>query len=169
MTAITGRARRSTDRRGPRVRDAAVESDWLHGEAGARLAALDQRYTTKRRALVEALLAAGRPVTIAELHSEGARFPMSSAYRNLTLLCDAGVARRLVGTDDLGRFELSEDLSGDHHHHMVCDPCGTVADVASSPRLEQALAEAARLAARETGFQVSEHRIELVGRCPRCQ
>lgn len=146
-----------------------LDTDWLHAEAALRLAALDQRYTTKRRALVDALVAAARPVTISEILAAGQGLPMSSAYRNLTVLCEAGVARRLVGADDLGRFELSEDLSGQHHHHMVCADCGTVADVRASPRLEQALAEAARLAAKETGFEISDHRIELVGSCPTCQ
>ncbi len=147
----------------------AVDTEWLHSEAAARLAVVDQRYTTKRRALVDALLVAARPVTITEILRGKDGFPMSSAYRNLTILCDAGVARRLVGSDDLGRFELAEDLSGHHHHHIACTSCGTVVDIKASPRLEQALDEAGRLAARETGFRVSDHRIELVGLCPDCQ
>ncbi|MGH9166177.1 MAG: Fur family transcriptional regulator [Acidimicrobiales bacterium] len=155
------------ERRSGHRRD--VDVDQLHGEAALRLAALDQRYTASRRKLVTSLLDAGRPVTITEILDGERGVPMSSAYRNLTVLCEAGVARRLVGSDDLGRFELDEDLSGHHHHHMACSNCGTVADVRASARLEQALAEAARLAAKETGFQVSDHRIELVGRCPSCQ
>ena len=141
--------------------------DPVHDAAATRLAALDQRYTTKRRALVDLLRAAGRPLTISEIVAGGA--PLSSAYRNVTVLCDAGVARRLVGADDLGRFELSEDLSGHHHHHLVCDGCGTVADVQASSALEEAMAADTRTAARETGFDITDHRIELVGRCPTCR
>ena len=146
-----------------------VDTAWVHEQAAGRLAALDQRYTTKRRALVHSLAEAGRPVTIADIVNGGSGFPMSSAYRNLTVLCEAGVARRLAGADDLGRFELAEDLSGDHHHHLVCRSCGTVVDVRASPRLEEALVAAARGAARETGFDVDDHRIELIGRCPACR
>ena len=134
-----------------------------------RLAALDQRYTSSRRALVAAMAGAGRPVTMPEILGAAGGVPQSSAYRNLTVLCEAGVARRLPGADDVGRFELTEDLSGDHHHHLVCSGCGVVADVGTSPRLEQALAEAARLAAEETGFDVTDHRIDLEGRCPACR
>ena len=141
--------------------------DPLHDAAATRLAAQDQRYTAKRRALVDLLRTAGRPLTVSEIVAEGA--PVSSAYRNVTVLCEAGVARRLVGADDLGRFELSEDLSGHHHHHLVCQSCGTVADVRAAPSLEDALAAAARLAARESGFEITDHRIELVGRCPDCR
>lgn len=140
--------------------------DPVHEAAASRLASLDHRYTARRRALVDLLRAAGRPLTVSEIVAEGA--PVSSAYRNVTVLCEAGVARRLVGADDLGRFELSEDLSG-HHHHLVCQACGKVADVRASPELEDALESAARLAARESGFEITDHRIELVGRCPACR
>jgi Fur family ferric uptake transcriptional regulator len=141
--------------------------DPVHEAAASRLASLDQRYTARRRALVDLLRAAGRPLTVSEIVAEGA--PVSSAYRNVTVLCDAGVARRLVGADDLGRFELSEDLSGHHHHHLVCQTCKTVADVRASSALEDALDAAARLAAQESGFEITDHRIELVGRCPACR
>ena len=141
----------------------------LHGAAAERVAALDQRYTASRRALVHALLEAERPLTITEILAGAKGMPQSSAYRNLTVLCEAGVARRLAGTDDVGRFELAENLTGHHHHHLVCSACGLVADVPSSPRLEKALDQAARLAAEETGFAVTDHRIDLEGLCPDCR
>ena len=145
------------------------EVEGLHREASQRLAALDQRYTSSRRALVAAIAGAGRPMTMPEILDAATGVPQSSAYRNLTVLCEAGVARRLAGTDDIGRFELAEDLSGHHHHHLVCSVCGLVADVPTSVRLEKALDEAARLAAEETGFEVTDHRIDLEGVCPACR
>jgi Fe2+ or Zn2+ uptake regulation protein len=134
-----------------------------------RLRAVNQRYTPGRRVIVDVLSSAPRPLTVPEILGSppGAGLRQSSAYRNLTVLVDAGVVHRLAG-DDLGRFELVEDLSG-HHHHLVCDSCGVFADVTALPRLERALAEAARLAADETGFVVTGHRIDLVGRCVDCR
>lgn len=140
----------------------------LHDQAALRLAAFDQRYTASRRALVDVLADADRPLPIAEV-IDAAGVPMSSAYRNLTVLADAGVVRRVTGSDDTGRFELSEELSGRHHHHLVCGSCGEVADVEASPRLERALADAARSAVEGTGYEVFDHRIDLVGRCPACR
>ena len=156
-------------RAAPVADDDAVDLEWLHLEAAVRLAALDQRYTASRRALVEAVAAAGRPVTIPEILREAPGVPQSSAYRNIGVLCEAKVARRIPGADDHGRFELVEELSGHHHHHLVCWSCGRVTDIAAFPRLEQALAEAARLAASETGYEVDDHRIDLGGRCPQCR
>ena len=121
-----------------------------------------------RRALVETL-AVGRPLTIPEILTTSPGLTQSSAYRNITVLMEAGAARRVTGVDDHGRFELAEELSGHHHHHLVCDNCGKVADVHASPRLERALAEAARAAGDEQDFDVTEHRIDLVGVCADCR
>ncbi len=142
--------------------------DALHGAAAQRVVALDQRYTASRRALVAALLDAERPLTIAEIQAGAKGMPLSSAYRNLTVLCEAGVARRLPGVDDLGRFELAEDLAG-HHHHLQCTSCGTLVDFAASAELERALIEAARRVAAETGYEISGHRVDFDGRCPACR
>jgi len=141
----------------------------IHDEVALHLARLDQRYTPLRRALVETMAGAGRPITIPEILSTNPGLSQSSAYRNITALIDAGAARRVTGADDHGRFELAEGLSGHHHHHLVCGSCGKVADVRPSPRLERAVAEAARAAADEEGFDVTEHRFDLVGVCADCR
>ncbi|MGH9185160.1 MAG: Fur family transcriptional regulator [Acidimicrobiales bacterium] len=142
----------------------------VHDQTALRLAALDQRYTRGRRAIVTVLASAGRPLTVPEIldGTDRGALPQSSAYRNLTVLNDAAVVRRLPGTDEFARYELAEELAG-HHHHFLCDSCGTVADVSASPRLERALAEAARVAADESGFKVTGHRMDLLGRCRDCR
>ena len=137
----------------------------LDAQAALRLARAGQRYTSLRRALVEAMAGAGRPLTIPEILQSRPELSQSSAYRNLSVLVDAGVARRLTGAGAHGRFELAEDLAG-HHHHIVCASCGKVADIVPSPRLERALDEAARAT---TGFEVTEHRFDLVGVCAQCR
>lgn len=140
-----------------------------HDEVGRRLRGLEQRYTTGRRAIIDVLRATDRPLTVPEI-VEAARpgsVPVSSAYRNLTALVDAGVVHRVAGTDDHGRYELAEDLAG-HHHHLLCASCGAVSDISAHPRLERALADAARVAEDETGFEVTGHRIDLLGVCRAC-
>jgi Fe2+ or Zn2+ uptake regulation protein len=140
----------------------------VHDAIGLRLAALDQRYTPSRRTLVETLARAGRPLTIPEILESTPELPQSSAYRNVTALMEVGVVRRLPGTEDHGRFELAEELSG-HHHHLVCAGCGRVEDLHPSARLEQVLGEAAGAVADDHGFDITEHRLDLVGRCPDCR
>ena len=146
-----------------------ADTSTLHEEVAIRLGAAGQRYTNKRQQLIAALADAERPLTMPEVLGAAPGVPQSSAYRNLAVLIDAGVARKVQGADENGRFELAEDLSGHHHHHLVCSTCGTVEDVAASPRLERALAEAGRAAADAVGFEVIDHRIDLVGRCATCR
>ena len=143
-------------------------TDGVHPEVAIRLARVEQRYTSSRRALIETLAGAGRPLSIPEILAATPTLPQSSAYRNVTILIEAKAVRRVAGTDDHGRFELAEDLAG-HHHHLICERCGQVLDITASPRLEKALAEAARVAEEETGFHVDDHRMDLVGTCRRCR
>ncbi len=140
----------------------------VHESVALRLASLDQRYTPMRQALVVTLATAGRPLSVPEILASTGELVQSSAYRNVTTLIDAGVVRRVNSTDDHDRFELAEELTG-HHHHMSCERCGKVEDVHPSARLERAMAEAARAVAEEHGYQISEHRFDLVGLCPDCQ
>ena len=78
-----------------------------------------------------------------------------------------GVVRRIAGPDDYGLFELAEEFSS-HHHHLVCAVCGKVEDIAPSERLERALNETVRALGEAQGYEVIEHRVELLGFCPQC-
>ena len=67
----------------------AVASD-LHATIETRLRAVGQRYTPKRRALVDMLRRAGKPVSMTDVVSGRSAPPQSSAYRNLAVLEHAG-------------------------------------------------------------------------------
>src|SRR5687768_12006265 len=110
----------------------------LHATAADRLRAGGQRYTASRRALIDALAGAERPSTIPELLGSRPGLAQSSAYRNLAVLEEVGVVRRIVTSDEHARFELAEDLT-EHHHHLVCGRCGQVEDFTVSSRLERSL------------------------------
>jgi Fur family transcriptional regulator, ferric uptake regulator len=145
-----------------------ADSAELHRAVAVRLARTDQRYTAPRRALVDLLAAADRPLSVAELLDQDRQLAQSSIYRNLEALADAGIAQRVVSTDDTWRWELAESWTGDHHHHMVCENCGLVVDVPSDARLERALTDAARAATGVAGFSIREHRLDLLGLCATC-
>jgi Fe2+ or Zn2+ uptake regulation protein len=140
----------------------------LHGEAARRLAAQDQRYTRCRRSLVEALDAAESPLSIPRLLDHDRSLAQSSAYRNLAVLERAGVVHRIVAGDDFARYELAEDLTG-HHHHLICGTCGDVRDFTVARELEGDLDRALRRIARQHGFSVDHHRLDLVGTCAACR
>ena len=102
------------------------------------------------------------------LRRAGPRATQSSAYRNLQLLEHAGVVHRIVTNAEFARYELAEDLTGDHHHHLICTMCGSVEDVPASAGLEQSLHDAIDQVTRSTGFRTAGHRIDLVGTCRDC-
>lgn len=147
--------------------DHTTAADHVHDVSAARLRQTRQRYTRGRRALVQQLLDLDGPATIPELLEDGSRSSSSSLYRNLAILEQCGVVHRVVAVDDTARYELSEELSG-HHHHLVCRDCGRVADLTLSDDVERALTRAADQASRTSGFHVSAHNLEMVGTCEDC-
>lgn len=139
----------------------------LHATTAARLGAVQQRYTPKRRALVDLLADAGQPLAIPDILTRGTSLAQSSVYRNLVVLEQAGVVRRVVSTDDYARYELAEDLT-EHHHHLICSSCGSIDDFTASSGFERTVAKALVEIAKDTGFDAQHHRIDLIGVCARC-
>ncbi len=141
----------------------------IHDVANSRLRGLDQRYTQNRKAVVTALARATAPLTITDVLEAAPGLAQSSTYRNLAVLEEAGVVHRIVTGDDHARFELAEDVTGAHHHHLVCASCGLVVDVVLSDELEHLLHHELDAAADREGFETSYHRVDLVGHCGNCR
>jgi Fur family ferric uptake transcriptional regulator len=139
----------------------------LHETVEGRLHLVGQRYTPNRRALVDALLRAEGPVSIGDLLVGRRAVPQSSAYRNLAVLEQAGVIRRVITDDDFARFELDEGLT-EHHHHLVCSNCGRIEDVAIPANIERSIGRTFDRLAKGAGFASVGHRLDLIGRCRSC-
>ncbi|MBK5286947.1 MAG: transcriptional repressor [Acidimicrobiia bacterium] len=134
-----------------------------------RLARGDQRLTSSREALVAVLAVSDRPLTIPEIGAADGGLAVSSIYRNLTMLEEVGVVHRVVtASGDFAHYELTEDLTEHHHHHLVCSGCGSVEDFEASSQLEDSVRDAARRIARRSGFRIDRHLIDLIGLCPNC-
>ena len=133
-----------------------------------RLRRAGMRYTSSRRAVVAALRTASGPRSVAGLHAEiGDVVPLSSLYRTLTVLDDAGVTRRVADDSGAVGYELAEAVAG-HHHHLVCEVCGRTFDVDAVAADEAALDALAARIGVAAGFAVSGHRLDLQGRCGGC-
>jgi len=144
------------------------DDDRLHGEVSGRLREADQRYTSGRRRLVERLAEVGRPVTIPELVDGAAGLALSSAYRNLSVLEQVGVVSRVHSGAEHARFELAEDVAGDHHHHLICESCGRVDDFTVVASVERKIGEALDRVAADHGFVATSHCLDLIGTCQDC-
>ena len=144
-----------------------MELEEIHREIAARLRGDDQRYTAKRRALVEVLQRSGRPLSMPSILEQSPGMAQSSVYRNLAVLEHASVVRRIVTTEDHAAFELSEDLSS-HHHHLICSSCGAIEDFVVPEGVERQLDKALGGAAKRHDFTVSTHTLDLFGTCRTC-
>ncbi len=143
-------------------------ADDLHERVGRDLRRIGQRYSAARRVLVDLLREADRPLSIAEVLVAGSGLPQSTTYRNLAVLEQAGVVRRVSTGGDYARFELAEEITGRHHHHLVCMTCGSVEDFDAPATVEESLVAAVRKLTRATGFRAQAHRLDLLGTCAQC-
>lgn len=125
-----------------------------------------QRMTRNRATVLEVLAAAARPLTADEV-ARLAKAPLSTAYRNLTELCDAGVCVRVGGAGRTDRYEISEQFTSHHHHHLICIECGSVTDFDPSSGLEKVINLELQLLARQ-GFRPTHHVFDVQGVCAAC-
>lgn len=171
---MTGVAAHSTADAGGRGHIGSAPRTWsrnlgeLHEAVAVRLIAAEQRYTSGRRRLVEALAHAARPVRQPDIESLAPELARSTAYRNLEALERCGVVHRLETGGERAYFELAESLLG-HHHHLICVACGAISDVELDSETEARIDDSLVAAASEAGFVPLHHNLDLFGRCADCE
>ena len=99
------------------------------------------------------------------LKAQGYRLSLTTVYRNLALLVEAGIIRRASIQEDprTGGVYYEHIWDHDHHDHLVCSRCGSRVEF-SYPAID-ILQEAV---AKEHGFTLERHHLELIGLCPDC-
>ena len=141
----------------------------LHAKVEKSLRSQGVRYTTNRRALIEALGNTPGPLTVEELYrGTEPRIPYSSIYRDVRVLTDTQVLTLHHGADRSNRFELAEWLSG-HHHHLVCVQCMAISDISLAPESELRLSRLAETVASSAGYRITGHSLEIEALCPDCE
>lgn len=144
-----------------------MTSQQLDTQIRNHLAGHSVRYTRGRQRVVAALARVDGPRSAAELHHQiDGTVPLSSLYRSLVVLSEAGVLSPHHGTKGLTRYELAEWLMG-HHHHLVCIDCGAVDDIQLPPDLETTLERLVSTVAADR-FVATGHALEIDGRCAAC-
>jgi Fur family ferric uptake transcriptional regulator len=115
--------------------------------------------TDQRRVISRVLSAATDHPDVEQVYRRAAdidaKISIATVYRTVRLLEDAGVIERLDFGDGRARFEESRD---EHHHHLINVQTGEVIEF-NSDELE---AVKQRIA-RELGFELLGHRLELYG------
>jgi Fur family ferric uptake transcriptional regulator len=96
-----------------------------------------------------------------EMRDQGERVGLTTVYRNLQALAEAGDVD-VLRTDD-GESIYRRCATGEHHHHIVCTSCGTSVELAA-----EEVEVWARHAAARHGFTAVEHTAEVFGLCETC-
>jgi Fur family ferric uptake transcriptional regulator len=129
-----------------------------------RLQARGYKLTVARRQVIAALFRQRRAVTAAELaqllDGEGT-VSLASVYRTLEIMVELGIAETVAHAGDEHRYLA---CSLEHHHHVICDNCGQVAELD-----ECLLGPFETLVAERTKFAIDGHSLEFHGRCAACQ
>jgi len=102
----------------------------------------------------------------AALAERGQSVAMTTIYRNLPALEAAGIIQRTTFQEVEARGAATyEHVWGrPHHDHLLCQSCGE--------RIEfnyDAIEVLQESVARQHGFRLVSHHMELVGVCPTCQ
>jgi Fe2+ or Zn2+ uptake regulation protein len=132
----------------------AIERDVFH-KYGHRL-------TKQRKILISAL--SDKPQSVDELFqslkNKGVAIDMATIYRSLDCLVRIGMVGKTQFSRGSAKFEL---LVGTHHHHAVCNSCGSVEDVPIND--EKMLHKISQ----KMDFRITNHVMEFFGLCKKCQ
>lgn len=131
------------------------------------LADAGYRASAPREEVIDAVAELGCSVTAREiadlLRERRSGVGLASIYRALDLLDRLGLVQRFDVGEGIARYEPALP-GGEHHHHIVCDSCGTVEQF-EDEELERAI----HTLAEKTAFTVAAHDVTLHGECPSCR
>lgn len=100
----------------------------------------------------------------AQVRGRGHGIGLTTVYRHLNSLAEAGRADVVHRDDGESQFRLCGEAVSDsrHHHHVVCRQCGRSVEV-EGPAVE----EWAERVATEAGYTDISHTVEVFGLCSR--
>lgn len=121
--------------------------------------------TKQRDTILDCFLSCDQHLSTEELYlklkesSPGIGF--ATVYRTLKLFAESGIAREIQFGDGQTRYEHLH--AGEHHDHLVCTKCGAIMEF-ENETIEKLQAEVAR----NHGFTILTHKLELYGICKNC-
>lgn len=94
-----------------------------------------------------------------QLKREFPDLSMGTVYRNLNILVEQGLIRKI----DFGSTFDRYDANSAPHYHFICERCGSITDL--SMPIDTTLNEKVESTTR---FKTKRHRIEFYGLCDKC-
>ena len=120
-----------------------------------------RRQTQQRRAILQAIETADRPLSPQEIldaaQVEAPRLGIATVYRNIRHMVEEGELHAVELPGAPNRYEAA---GKHHHHHFHCRSCDRVFEVEDCPGSLKQLAP--------SGFELESHEIILYGLCDGC-
>jgi Fur family transcriptional regulator, ferric uptake regulator len=121
--------------------------------------------TTKSRIAVLNLLDSSKQPLAAtqifhNLKNKSFKIDLATIYRILEKFLSINIVKQV----DFREGKLRYELTGDHHHHLVCQGCGNVEGYRG-----ECLAQVEKTIKDKYKFNVTEHVLEFFGTCHNCQ
>ncbi len=95
-----------------------------------------------------------------QMKQEFHNLSMGTVYRNINILVDLNLVRKIGWGSSYDRFDANMDI----HYHFVCRRCNAVHDLP----LDE-LSDLNEKVSASTDFEVDEHRIDFYGTCQACK
>ncbi|HBR21240.1 MAG TPA: ferric uptake regulation protein [Nitrospiraceae bacterium] len=144
---------------------------WWHG----KFRGCGYRLTVSRQAILDVLSKITEHPSAEEIYLEVHKvYPaigLTTVYRTLELLVQAGLIFKFDFGDGRARYELSEGpKSIGHHHHLVCIGCGRIIDYTDFIDEEiELLRKTKKGLSKKYNFKITNHLIQFHGLCGKCQ
>ncbi len=136
----------------------------LHtNESTEQLKTAGLKITGARLELLDILKHAKKPLSIKEIARQmGQRKPdMVTLYRNAESLQNLGLVKQINFQDRQAYFELTDS----HHHHLICEECGKISDVADCN-----IQNIQKEILKKSNFnKINRHSLEFFGLCKKCK
>lgn len=127
---------------------------------------MNLKVTEQRMVILKSLHEGPRHVTAQELFERLAKehpdIGFATVYRFLRSMTETGHVTEVRMGGLPARYELSP--KEDHHDHLTCTNCGRICEFEN-----RAIEEMQERVAKEFGFKLTDHVLELYGLCPNCQ
>ena len=124
------------------------------------------RLTRQRQQIVKSFLAKKEHVSAEELYLQvkktAPEIGYTTVYRTLKLLAEADLAHARNFQDGFSRYEPAHHV--EHHDHLVCRKCGSITEFTN-----EHIEKTQKNVAREHGFKITDHTLDIYGLCRDCQ
>jgi Fe2+ or Zn2+ uptake regulation protein len=118
------------------------------------------KITKARLTVLDVFKHAKKPLNLKEIYKlTGGSADLVTLYRNIESLIKLALVKKV----HLGEKEAHFELVGEHHHHIVCDNCGKIAEI------KNCQVNLPMSSVKKSGFKkLNNHSLEFFGLCISC-